>query len=67
MITRELVESELQRLDDDDLLKVYQYIRRVEHFKQDAPESIIEVDMLLAQNWDRPGNDEAWAHLWLGR
>jgi hypothetical protein len=64
MITRDLVEAELQHLNDDDLSKVYHYIKQVE---QGKPEGVVEKDVLLAQNWDRPGNDEAWAHLWLGR
>lgn len=64
MITLELIEIELERLNADDLSRVYSYIKQVE---QDKPRNAIETDVLLAPNWDRPGDDEAWAHLWLGR
>jgi len=63
MVTRELVEAELERLDADELAKVYRYIKQVE---QDNSVSIIEVDVLLA-HWDYSEDDEAWAHLWVGK
>jgi len=74
MVTRELVQAELERLSADDLSKVYRYIKQVE---QDKPKtakkkslmsslSAIEIDAVLAQDWDRPEEDKAWAYLQTG-
>ena len=64
MVTRELVQAELEYLNANDLSKVYRYIKQVEGEK---PKSILEIDAVSAQDFHLIEDDEAWAHLWVGR
>jgi|GEM_PF-6051973 len=69
MVTRELVEAELNYLGVDDLTKVYSYIKEVEqgHPQTSSLSSSAQVDPNLGHDWNRPEENEPWAYLWLGR
>ena len=65
-VTIDLIEAQLKRLPPEKLSVVYDFVAYLAERQQAASESLqtmLASELSLAQDWDRPEEDTAWANL----
>jgi len=65
-VTIDLIEAQLKRLPPEKLSVVYDFVAYLAERQQATSESLqtmLASELSLAQDWDRPEEDTAWANL----
>ena len=63
MSKRELISRELDRLPEQDLDRLLEFLRALQEAHDDATVAMFAAESALSKDWRAPEEDAAWANL----